>query len=68
MFMRKKYFGDILSADTKNEKNMKEKTTRAIGVIHYKKIASLTEMPYVKHHFKSLKNYKRKYASNFNSQ
>ena len=34
MFMRKKYVGDIFSADTKNEKNMKEKTTKAIGIIH----------------------------------
>ena len=36
IFMRKFFFGDICSADTKNEKNMKEKTNRAKGIIHNK--------------------------------
>ena len=30
----KKYLGDIISADTKNEKNIKEKTNRATGIVN----------------------------------
>ena len=30
----KKYLGDIFSADTKNEKNIKDKTDRAIGIVN----------------------------------
>ena len=48
----KKYLGDIFSADTKNEKNIKDKTDRAIGIVN-KISTSLIERPFGKHHFKA---------------
>ena len=51
----KKYLCDIFSADTKNEKNIKEKTNRAIGIIN-KISTSLNERPYGNHHFKAAKS------------
>ena len=48
----KKYLGDIFPADTKNEKNIKEKTNRAIGIVN-KITPSLIERPYGKQNCKA---------------
>ena len=48
----KKYIGDIFSADTKNEKNIKDKTDRAVGIVN-KISTSLVERPFGRHHFKA---------------
>ena len=49
----KKYLDDIISFDMKNEKNLKENTKKAIGII--KKITTtLSKRPYGKHNFKAV--------------
>ena len=48
----KKYFGEIFSADTKNNKNIKDKTDRAVGIVN-KISTSLVERPFGRHHFKA---------------
>ena len=50
----KKYLGDIISSDGKNELNIKERTNRAIGTVN-KIVTSLRERPYGKHEFKAYK-------------
>ena len=41
----KKYLGDIISCDMKNNKNIKEKTNRAVGISN-KISTTLMERPY----------------------
>ena len=50
----KKYLGDIITTDMNNEKNIKDKTNKAIGNIN-KIVSSLQERPYGKHTFKAAK-------------
>jgi hypothetical protein len=48
----KKYLGDIISHDGKNQKNIKDKTNKSMGNIN-KIVTTLTERPYGKYHFKA---------------
>ena len=50
----KKYLGDILSDDMKNQKNLKDKTNRAVGIVN-KITSTLSERPYGRHRFKAAK-------------
>ena len=50
----KKYLGDIVSSDMKNEYNIRDKTNKATGNVN-KIISSLQERPFGKHHFKAAK-------------
>ena len=50
----KKYLGDIISSDGKNETNITERTNRAIGIVN-KIVTSLKERPYGRHQFKAYK-------------
>ena len=48
----KKYLGQIIQSDGRNEINIKDKTDKAVGNVT-KIITSLTERPYGKHTFKA---------------
>ena len=50
----KKYLGEILTSDNKNEKNIKDKLNKATGNVN-KIIDSITERPYGKHKYKAAK-------------
>ena len=50
----KKYLGDIISDDGKNEKNIRERTNRSIGNIT-KIVSTLSERPYGKYYFRAYK-------------
>lgn len=50
----KKYLGDIISNDLKNEKNIKDKTNKAVGSVN-KIMNSLRERPYGRHAYKAAK-------------
>ena len=50
----KKYLGDVISSDRKNEANIKERTNKAIGNVN-KTVASLNERPYGRYYFKAYK-------------
>ena len=44
----KKYLGDIVSDDLRNDKNIKDKTNKAVGNVN-KILNSLSERPYGRH-------------------
>ena len=48
----KKYLGDIISNDGKNDKNIKDRTNTALGNIN-KIVSTLTERPYGKYFFRA---------------
>ena len=50
----KKYLGDIISQDGRNDKNIKDRTNKATGNIN-KIVSTLNERPFGKHKFKSFK-------------
>ena len=50
----KKYLGDFISNDGKNENNIRERTNRAIGNIN-KIVSTLSERPYGKYYFQAYK-------------